>query len=134
MKKIPVKRIIQTCAAYGIVVFCSEIILGNPRFPLRLWEFTAIPAWQWSLPVHLLGFAVILLWTLLLIDRPAAISAAVSTVFFIAAETLNLLYFNFFTYGGPVFGTAASFGGILFLYLILCSGTVWNLRRKARAD
>ena len=125
---------LQALAAYAVMVVAAEIVMGNPRFPAHLWKFTAIPAWQWSLPVHLLGFAVILLWTLLLIDRPAAISAAASTVFFIAAETLNLLYFNFFTYGGPVFGTAASFGGILFLYLILCSGTVWNLRRKARAD
>jgi hypothetical protein len=113
-------KIIMAFCAYGAAVLAAEATLGNGAFPWHLWVFTRMPAWHWSLPVHACGFTWILYCSVIFVRKPAVVPAAVSGLYFIAMETLNLAYFRCFDYT-PIGGSELfSFGAVIVLYLLLC--------------
>jgi hypothetical protein len=121
-------KIFQTAILYSILVFVSEITLGNSAFPINLWIFVKIPAWKWSIPVHLLGLIWLIFWNSKLKEKPMIWSILVSTLFFVIAETLNWFAFNFFEYSKDPFGEVASFWIIIMLYISLCTICSFLLR------
>lgn len=121
-------RLLSIACAYAASIFVAENTLGNAGFPLCLWYFGRIPAWQWSLPVHGAGFIWIAAWTYELRRRHITHSILVSWAFFAAAETLNLFRLKFFDYSSKPFGIDFSFAAVLALYAILCVVAVYALR------
>jgi hypothetical protein len=121
-------RLLLIAFAYAAAVFIAESTVGNARFPLCLWHFDRIPAWQWSLPVHGAGLVWIIAWTYALRRRPAVIPMIVSWVFFAAAELFNRYLFRFFDYGRVPFGVNVSLVAVLVLYAVLCVIVVYALR------
>ena len=125
----PMPSIILIACAYAAAIFTTEMTLGNPDFPLHLWHFTAVPAWQWSVPVHAAGFLWIAFWSRVLRDRPAILSFGVSWTFFVSAETINRTMLGFFDYSSEPFGSNVSFTTVLILYAILCVAVMYAIRR-----
>jgi hypothetical protein len=122
-------RILQTTILYTVLVFISEITLGNPAFPIHFWIFIQIPAWKWSIPVHLLGLIWLIFWNSRLKDKAVIWSILISILFFFLAETLNWYFFNFFIYSNEPFGEVASFWIVIILYISLCTICSFVLRR-----
>jgi hypothetical protein len=114
-------RIFQTTVLYTVLVCISEITLGSPAFPIHFWEFIQIPAWKWSIPVHVLGLIWLIYWSSRLIDKPVIWPILISSLFFFLAETLNWFVFNLFEYSNEPFGEAASFWIVIILYVTLCT-------------
>lgn len=121
-------KILQTAVLYSILVFASEITLGNSDFPINFWIFVKIPAWKWSIPVHLLGLIWLVFWNSKLKGRPIIWTILVSTIFFVIAEALNWFAFNFFEYSKDPFGEVASFWIVIMLYVGLCTICCFLLR------
>ncbi len=118
------RRIGMAAVSYALCVALAECTVGNESFPVHFWYFTATPAWQWSVPVHALGFAWIVIMNL--INGGILYRAVLSSwVFFILAETFNLTVLRCFSYAGNV---AISLAVILALYLVLCAMTILLLR------
>ncbi|MDD5712676.1 MAG: hypothetical protein PHY31_07965 [Smithellaceae bacterium] len=115
------KNILSTFVVYAIMVFLAEITLGNPRFLINIWTFTTVEPWQWSIPVHLLGFAWLMMVNWLLSAHALAWSILLSTLFFLAAEFLNWSVFGFFTYADYPLGTSFSFWVVILLYACLAA-------------
>jgi hypothetical protein len=113
---------------YAALICIAELTLGNAAFPLHLWHFTAIPSWQWSVPVHGAGFLWIALWSRSLREQPAYISISVSWAFFAVAETANRFWLMLFDYSGGPLGTNVSFLAVLVIYAVLCGVFVYGIR------
>ena len=127
MRSMP--SIILIACVYAAAIFIAEITLGSAAdFSLHVWYFTAVPAWQWSAPVHAAGFLWIASWSRALRARPAIHSIAVSWAYFLAAETSNRCRLKLFEYSAEPLGVNASFIAVLVLYAILCSAVVYGLR------
>lgn len=124
----PKRKILRTAIIYGVLVFMSEITLGNPDFPINFWIFVNIAQWKWSIPVHLSGLLWLILWNFRLKDKSIIWSVLVASLFFIMAETLNWFVFGFFKYSDDPFGKVASFWIIITLYIILCTLCSFLLR------
>ncbi len=121
-------RLLCIAGAYAAAVYIAENTLGNAGFPLYLWYFERIPAWQWSLPVHGAGFIWIAAWTYALRRRQTTLSILVSWAFFAAAEMLNIFRLKLFDYSSKPFGIDFSLAAVLALYAILCVVAVYALR------
>ena len=121
-------KIFQTALLYSTLVFMGEITLGNPAFPVNLWEFVEIHTWKWSIPVHLLGLIWLIVCNLKLKETPKIWSILISSLFFLLAETLNWFVFNFFEYSNEPFGQVASFWIVIMLYIGLCTICSFLLR------
>lgn len=132
--KISKNSMIQAAVFYACSVVISEMTLGNPEFPISVWRFVTIPAWQWSLPVHAAGFIWIFLCNNRFYDHGMRVPIVVSTLFFLVCETANWSMFHFFIYEpypmGDRFhlGAAGSFWFIILLYTVLCTVTSFLLR------
>ncbi|MBC2717367.1 MAG: hypothetical protein HF978_18840 [Desulfobacteraceae bacterium] len=132
--KIKKNSIIQAAVFYACSVVIAEATFGNPNFPINLWRFEIILAWQWSVPVHAAGFIWLFFCNRLFYDQSIMIPIFVSILFFIACETANWSVFHFFVYEPyPVgkaypLGSAGSFWLIIFLYSVLCTVTSFLLR------
>ena len=128
-------RIIAAAIFYSISVILAEATLGNPKFPITLWAFDNISVYKWSVPVHLLGFLWLIVWTAILSKKHFIYPAVITTLFFLAGETANWFLFHFFRYEETLFGSASfSFWIIICLYFLLCLFTSIILRSKYKAD
>ena len=125
------QNILITAILYTALVFLSEKTFGNPDFPVHFWEFIAIPAWKWSVPVHLSGFLWIVFWNVKLKDKPIGWPVFASLVFFFTAELLNKYLYHFFIYSRQPLGEGFSFWVVIGLYAGLCTVCSLLLRRFA---
>jgi hypothetical protein len=126
------KRIAVTAVLFALAVISGELTFGNPGFPLNVWYFVKIPAWQWSLPVHLTGFIWLVACHQLFRTRPALVPILLATLFFFIGETLNWYFLNFFAYAGDRAGEKAlSFWAVIAMYAGLCAGAILILRAPA---
>ena len=127
--KIKKSSIIQAAIFYTCSVVISEATFGNPDFPINVWRFEMIPAWQWSVPVHVAGFIWLFLCNRLFYDQNIRIPIIVAILFFLACETANWSIFHFFVYepypAGEAYplGAAGSFWFIILIYSVLCTVT-----------
>ena len=121
-------KIFQTALLYSTLVFMSEITFGNSAFPINFWTFVKIPAWKWSIPVHLLGLIWLIFCNATLKEKPKLWSILISSLFFFLAETLNWFVFHFFEYSNEPFGQVASFWIVIMLYISLCTICSFLLR------
>ena len=134
--KIHKVNIAPSLCFYFFLVVIAEVTFGNPDFPITIWQFDRISAWQWSVPVHAVGFIWLFLCNWLFYDRSIRIPVVASTLYFLLCETANWWIFDFFVYEAyPVgeaypFGRAASFWLIILLYTLLCTATSLILRRR----
>ena len=120
----------KAALVYGLLVFLAEMTLGNPEFPVHLWAFHTLPAWRWSVPVHLFGFLWLAFWNRRLASKKMFWPILTGVYFFLAAETLNGFVFNYFEYAQQPFGGAVgSFWIVIALYAVLCAVSVHLLRR-----
>ena len=118
---------------YAFVIVCGELTMGNPHFPIHLYTFTKIPAWQWSLPVHLTGFFWILFMSKRLGSSLVYIPILLSLLFFLTGELLNAFLFHFFSYEQYPFGPVFSFVAVIFSYLVLCSLCCFLMKEQSLA-
>ena len=123
------QRTARAALFFGPAIILGEMTFGNPDFPLTVWYFKTIPAWQWSLPVHLTGFIWLVACNRLLAARSALLPVLLSTAFFFLGETLNRYFLGFFVYAGDLpWQKALSFWSIIAMYAGLCTGAVLILR------
>ncbi len=128
-----VKRLAVVAVLFALAVAGGELTFGNPEFPLTVWYFVTIPAWQWSLPVHLTGFVWLVICNRLFIKQPALVAILLSTAFFLTGETLNWYVLDFFAYAGnQTWQKAISFWLVIVMYAGLCTGAVLILRRPGK--
>ena len=125
------QNILITAILYTALVFLSEKTFGNPDFPVHFWIFIAIPAWQWSVPVHLSGFLWMVFWNIKLKDKPIEWPVFASLLFFFAAELLNRHLLHFFIYANKPLGAEFSFWVVIGIYAVLCTICSLLLRRVA---
>jgi hypothetical protein len=126
------KRIAATAFLFALAVVIGELTFGNPGFPLNIWYFEKIPAWQWSLPVHLNGFLWLVACDRLLRNRSPLIPIFLATLFFLLGETLNWYFLNYFAYAGDRTGERIlSFWAVIVMYAGLCTGAILILRAPA---
>ncbi len=122
-------RILAAAIFFALAVTVGELTFGNPDFPVTVWRFEKIPAWQWSLPVHAAGFLWILACQRWFSRHPAAVPVLLGTLFFLAGESLNWFVFRFFAYGGETPAEQMiSFWLVILMYAALCAAVVWLLR------
>jgi hypothetical protein len=115
-------------ALYAAAITATELILGNENFPFHLWVFEKVKPVEWSLPIHLAGFFWIVIWNLMLKNKPFWLALLVSMLFFVAAELMNYSYLHWFAYTGGPLGRMGALILILLLYLILCGCMAYILR------
>jgi hypothetical protein len=134
--KIEKVNIAPTVCFYAFLVVISEVTLGNPEFPITVWRFVTIPTWQWSVPVHAIGFILLFFFNWLFYDKSIRIPIIASILYFLICETANWYIFHFFVYEPypagealPI-GAAGSFWFIILLYTALCTATSLLLRRR----
>ena len=126
------KRIIVTALLFALAVVIGELTFGNPAFPLTVWYFEKIPAWQWSLPVHLAGFIWLVACNRFFSGRPVLIPVLSATCFFFIGETANWYFLDFFAYAGDqAWEKAVSFWIVIVMYAGLCAGGILILRTRA---
>ena len=126
------QRLIVTALLFALAVTAGELTVGNPAFPLTVWYFEKIPAWHWSLPVHLAGFIWLAACNHFLLNRSAFFPVALATCFFFIGEALNWYVFDFFAYAGNgLCQKALSFWVIIAMYAGLCTGAILLLRVPA---
>jgi hypothetical protein len=113
---------------YSWAVIIAEMTLGNPEFPLTAWRFTTVQCWQWSLPVHALGFIWILGCHHMLRGQPLVLPVVMSVLYFFGAESANWYLFRFFDYSDGPLGPPGSFWLIIIMYTSLCAVCVYLLR------
>jgi hypothetical protein len=124
-----VSRIALTALAYALAVLLGELTFGNPGFPITIWYFETLPAWQWSLPVHLAGFIWLVSINRFFLNYPKFLPIMAATLFFFIGEALNWYFWDFFTYAGDlVWHKALSFWTVILMYAGLCTGAVLLLR------
>lgn len=128
--KIKKENIVPAGCFYIFSVVIAEATLGNPEFPLTVWRFVSIPAWQWSVPVHAIGLIWLFFCNQLYYDRSIRIPIIASTLYFLACEIANWSIFHFFVYEPYPAGEAGSFWLIILLYTVLCTATSLMLRRR----
>jgi len=122
-------RIIPAAVFYGISVFLAEATFGDPEFPFSLWAYDSRPAYLWSVPVHAAGFLWLVFWNNMFVQKHIIFPTIFATVFFLAGETLNWFFFDYFKYQKTFFGSAGfSFWIIIGMYFILCVTTTIILR------
>jgi hypothetical protein len=114
---------------YSAAITAAELTLGNENFPFHLWVFEEIKPIEWSLPVHLAGFFWIVIWNLMLRNKPFWLALLASMLFFVAVELINYSYLQWFAYTGGLLGRMGALILILLLYLILCGCISYGLRK-----
>ena len=125
--------IIKRLVLYTIMLIAAELTLGNKNFPINFWYFETIAPWQWSLPIHLTGFALLWFLNIQFYKKPIALPITLSLLFFIAGETANALFLHYFAYTNGPLGPAGSFAAIIVLYLVLCAMFSFIFRFDIRA-
>jgi hypothetical protein len=114
---------------YAFSIALAELTLGNRHFPFHLWVFEKVKPVEWSLPIHLAGFFWIVIWNLMLKNKPFWLALLASMLFFVTAELMNYSYLNWFAYTGGPLGRMGALILILLLYLILCGCMSYSLRK-----
>ena len=128
--KINKVNIAPSVCFYFFLVVIAEVTFGNPDFPMTVWRFDTVPAWQWSVPVHAAGFFWLFFCNWIFYDRSIRFPIVASTLYFLVCETANWWIFHFFSYEAGPFGRTASFWFIILLYTLLCTATSLLLRRR----
>lgn len=129
------RRTARAALFFGPAVILGEMTFGNPEFPLTIWYFEKIPAWQWSLPVHLAGFLWLTACNRLFINRSVLVPVFLAALFFLVGEALNWYVFDFFAYVGDLpWQKALSFWVVFAMYIGLCTAAVLILRTPANEN
>jgi hypothetical protein len=115
-------------ALYAAAIAAAELTLGNKNFPFHLWVFEKVKPIEWSFPIHLAGFFWIVIWNLMLKNKPFGLALLASMLFFVAAELINYQHLHWFAYTGGLLGRMGALILILLLYLILCGCMIYCLR------
>lgn len=114
--------------AYSWAVIIAEMTIGNPEFPVSVWRFTVVAPWQWSLPIHTVGFAWIVGCHYAFRGQPLILPATASVVYFLGVESANWFYLRVFEYSDGPLGRPGSFWLIIAMYAFLCATCVHLLR------
>ena len=121
---------LPVACAYAGLVAIAELTFGNPTFPATLWTFKELSAYSWSVPVHAVGFVVLVLANGLFFRKPLYVPALASLGFFFVAELANLIVFRYFEYTQlEPFGPYAAFLAVILLYAFLCAFCSFLLRK-----
>jgi xanthine/uracil permease len=122
--------ILRGALFFVAALIVGELTFGNPDFILTVWYFPDTPAWQWSLPVHAVGFFWMLICVRLFRNSTLFWPVVFSTLFFFIGESLNWYTLNIFQYGGRSEGARmVSFWTVIAMYFLLCTTVLLILRR-----
>lgn len=122
--------LVLVASVYAGLVALAELTFGNLAFPMTLWSFRGIPAYSWSVPVHVAGFAVLVLTNRLFFRKPLYAPVLVSLGFFFVAELANLAFFRYFEYTQlKPLGPYPAFLAVILLYAFLCAFCSFLLRK-----